>query len=77
MNKLVACLCIAFTLANFGCASMRRHPAVYGIVAGVAIGGTVAILTHHSCPKVVNGYPYDGTPPCPDPKTYDPDRKKN
>lgn len=44
---------------------MRKHPVVTGAVVGVAAGVTVAIITHHTCPKFYDGKPYDGTPPCP------------
>jgi hypothetical protein len=50
-----------------GCATMRRHPVVTGLVAGAAVGITVGILTHQkTCPqKTYDGSPYQGTPPCP------------
>jgi hypothetical protein len=72
MRKLL----VLSLLLTTGCATMRRHPAVTGMVAGVAIGGTIAILTRHTCPHTINGYPYDGTWPCPNPKTYDPGGRK-
>lgn len=58
-------LWIVVLLFSTGCASMRRHPIVYGVVAGVAVGATVALATRHNCGHVYDGKPYDGTPPCP------------
>lgn len=74
-TKLIAALCLALTFSNFGCAAMKRHPVLSGAVIGLAAGVTVAIATHHSCPHMINGYRYDGTPPCPGPD-YDPGGKK-
>lgn len=72
MNKLAA---IVLLLSIQGCATMRRHPVLTGVVGGAAIGVTVGLATRHTCPHMVNGYPYDGTPPCPNPATYDPGKK--
>ena len=48
------------------------------IAAGAAAGATIAIIQNRnaSCPHIINGYPYDGTPPCPNPVTYDPGGSK-
>lgn len=58
-------ICIFLSLALTSCAVMRKHPVVTGAVVGVAAGVTVAIVTHHTCPKIYDGKPYYGTPPCP------------
>lgn len=69
-------LIIFILLFTTGCASIRRHPVIYGMAAGAVTGATIAILTRHNCPHMINGYPYDGTPDaqghCPNPATYDP-----
>lgn len=56
---LIACMFLT------GCASMRRHPALYGIATGVAVGVTIAIVQRKGhCPPPYNS----GDPPCfPDP----------
>jgi hypothetical protein len=42
-----------------------RHPvATAAIVVGIA-GGIVAATRQWGCPNKIDGYPYDGTPPCP------------
>jgi hypothetical protein len=69
-------LVVLLLLVTTGCASLRHHPVLYGMAAGVATGATIAILTRHTCPHAINGYPYDGTPPCPNPATYDPGRSQ-
>ena len=68
-TKLEALLLI---LALTGCATIHRHPVAFGVVSGVAVAVTVSSLTRHVCPATINGYPYNGTPPCPNPATYDP-----
>jgi hypothetical protein len=52
----------------------RGHPTRTKIIIaaiGGGIGLTIALATRHNCPKKINGYVYDGTPPCPGPD-YDP-----
>lgn len=66
---------LVLCLSMLNCATMRRHPAVTGIVIGAAAGVTVGLLTQHHCPKYINGYPYDGNQkPCP--YNWDPGPKK-
>jgi hypothetical protein len=74
MNRLLTvCLLLASTT---GCAAMRRHPAITGMVAGGAVGLTLGLVYRPPhCPSMINGYPYNGTPPCPNPATYDPGGK--
>ena len=68
MKKLLA---IVLLLPLSGCAAMRRHPLATGIVTGIAVGATIAIVQnkHNSCPSTYDGKPYQGTPwgpyPCP------------
>lgn len=56
---------ILLLLPLSGCASMRRHPALYGIAIGAAAGATIALATRHTCPNTYEGHAYEGTPPCP------------
>ena len=42
-----------------------RHPVLVGLIAGGTIGGVIAIRQYHTCPSVIDGYGYQGTPPCP------------
>lgn len=46
------------------------------LAAGAVVGGEIALHQHDTCPKMINGYPYDGTPPCPNPATYDPGTRR-
>lgn len=49
-----------------GCATMRRHPKLIGLVVGCTAGVTIAIVTQRGhCPNTYDGRPYSGTPPCP------------
>lgn len=49
-----------------GCASMRRHPAIYGAVIGGGIMVTYSLAHRQGCPSVIDGYPYNGYGrPCP------------
>jgi hypothetical protein len=63
MKKLIGILLLLALTTN--CASMRRHPVIWGVTTGAAISLVVVVATHKSCPPVINGVPYDGTPPCP------------
>lgn len=70
-NFAVIALCWLLT----GCNYAARHPVrtkvgLIAIGAGTAVA--VALATRHTCPHTINGYPYDGTPPCPNSRTYDP-----
>lgn len=55
---------IALILATTGCATVRRHPVIFSLAAGAAVGTAVA-LTHRlgHCP----GEYRTGDPPCPPP----------
>jgi hypothetical protein len=50
-----------------GCATIRRHPVVTGIVVGAGVGIGVGLATrgHGHCPNVYDGRSYEGNPPCP------------
>ena len=56
---------------------VSRHPVYFMLILGGASAGGVAIgyhYLHQSCPSMINGYPYNGTPyngKCPG-KNYDP-----
>jgi hypothetical protein len=54
---------------------VSRHPTrtkAFFILGGAAVGTGIAIVTRRgSCPKFINGYAYNGTPPCPS-SNYDP-----
>jgi hypothetical protein len=65
--RRTTCIALALLMAapGLGCATMRRHPALTGVIAGAAIGTTVALATRHTCPSMYDGKPYQGTPPCP------------
>lgn len=55
----------------------RGHPTRTKLIIaaiGGGVGLTIALVTRHNCPKYINGYRYDGTPPCPG-KDYDPGGK--
>lgn len=69
----------ALVLSQTACvglrSNMRRHPAIYGIAAGAVAGVSIGLATRHTCPPMINGYRYDGTPPCPNPASYDPGGK--
>ncbi len=75
-SSMRVAMVFAFYLSLTGCASMRRHPLIYGAAIGATVGVTVALATRHTCPSMINGYPYSGSPPCPNPATYDPGGKK-
>lgn len=64
---LVKRLCLGFVLLSLiGCAAIRRHPAMTGMIAGSAVGITVGLVTRPGhCASVYDGKPYNGTPPCP------------
>jgi hypothetical protein len=52
-------------LMSMGCASMRRHPLIYGAIAGGAAGLTYGLLSRqHHCPAVP-GYPAGSGDPAP------------
>ena len=73
MKRLISiALCFALT----GCAAMKRHPVITAAVVTIPTVIVVAHFTTHNCPSVINGYPYSGTPPCPNPATYDPGKKR-
>jgi len=78
-KRLLSLALVFLTLANFGCAAGRwskRHPVAAGLIIGAGVGVGVGLATRRGhCPSVINGYPYNGTPPCPGP-TYDPNVKK-
>jgi uncharacterized protein YceK len=63
--KIIALLLVVSMLS--GCATMRRHPVVTGIIAGAGVGIGVGLATrgHGHCPNTYEGRPYSGTPPCP------------
>lgn len=61
MRAAIALFCCALS----GCATVRRHPAITGLVVGAAAGTTIALATRHNCPHVYDGKAYEGTPPCP------------
>jgi hypothetical protein len=42
-----------------------RHPAIVGLIAGGGITLGIALSHRQTCPSVITGYPYTGTPPCP------------
>ena len=42
-----------------------RHPVLLGLIAGGTIGTVVAIKQYHTCSHRIDGFPYDGTYPCP------------
>lgn len=68
---LVACLFLT------GCNFAHRHPVIVKVVPSmIAVPVAYALSHQHTCPSVINGYPYSGTPPCPNPATYDPGRKR-
>lgn len=69
-------LLILLCLPQVSCVTMHRHPVIMGVVIGGAAGVTAGLLTRHTCPHMINGYYYDGTPPCPNPATYDPGPKR-
>ncbi|HEY6766618.1 MAG TPA: hypothetical protein VI386_17805 [Candidatus Sulfotelmatobacter sp.] len=71
MKKLSIITLICLT----GCTTMRRHPVAYGVLIGASAGVAIGLATRHTCPSMINDYPYEGTPPCPNPKTYDPGEK--
>lgn len=75
MKTAMTIVLAAILALTSACATMRRHPALTGVVAGTVAGVSIALATHHSCPHMVNGYPYDGTAPCPGPN-YEPDGKR-
>lgn len=51
-------------LSLTGCATVRRHPVLYGIATGVAVGVTIALIEKRGhCP----GEYVTGDPPCPPP----------
>jgi hypothetical protein len=54
---------------------MSKHPTktkVLFIISGGIIGGVIAYETRPgTCPSIINGYAYNGTPPCPS-SNYDP-----
>lgn len=59
MKKLIP---ITLMLSMTGCATVRRHPVVFGLVTGAAVGVTIALVQRHGhCP----GEYTTGDPPCP------------
>jgi hypothetical protein len=66
MQLRIALILIACFVLN-GCATMRRHPVVTGIIVGAGIGIGVGLATrgHGHCPNTYENRPYSGTPPCP------------
>jgi hypothetical protein len=42
-----------------------RHPLLTSAIIVGAVGGIVASTRQWGCPSHIDGYPYDGTPPCP------------
>lgn len=64
MIRIVAILLlVSFILLSSGCATVRRHPRLTGLVVGAAAGTTAALLTRHGTCPTYDGY--HGTPPCP------------
>jgi hypothetical protein len=54
-----------------GCASMRRHPAIYGLAIGAGVGIAAGLITKGvNCPQTeYEGKPYSGrSPGCPKPE---------
>lgn len=64
MMKPSIALALALSLLMTGCATVRRHPLIFSLAAGAAVGATIA-LTHRigHCP----GEYKSGDPPCPPP----------
>jgi hypothetical protein len=61
---LVAILCLSLT----GCATIRRHPVVTGLVVGAAAGAVIGYeMRVKHCTYTYDGQPYSGTT-CPAPK---------
>ena len=80
LAKLAMAACLVCLLAaSTACAGLRenvrRHPAAWGAGSAAVVTLAIVLATRHPCPRRVNGYPYDGTPPCPNPATYDPGPK--
>lgn len=61
MNKLIVILLCISMLLMTGCATVRRHPVLFGLATGVAVGITIAVVERKGhCPP-----PYtSGDPPC-------------
>jgi len=68
MMKIVS-LALSFCLlccVETGCASMRRHPVIYGVVIGGVVGTTYGLTHREGCPSTIDGYSYNGYGhPCP------------
>jgi len=76
MKRLQRLLSLVLVLTT-GCTAIHRHPVAFTVVSigvGVGVGVIVSKVTTTNCPSMINGYPYQGTPPCPGPN-YDPGRK--
>lgn len=46
----------------------QKHPTRTKVLTALGIGSiglVIGLTQRHSCPKVYDGKPYDGTPPCP------------
>jgi hypothetical protein len=53
---------IALILSMTGCATIRRHPVIFSLAAGAAVGATIALTNRLGhCP----GEYRTGDPPCP------------
>jgi hypothetical protein len=62
-------LLLVLCLALNGCSFYRGHPTRVKVsiaIAGAAAGAGIALASRRgTCPKVYDGHPYNGTPPCP------------
>lgn len=63
--KPIALLLIVSMLS--GCATIHRHPKATALIVATAVGTAAGYKLGHQkpCPSVINGVPYNGTPPCP------------
>jgi hypothetical protein len=63
--RLISAILACALLTN--CATIHRHPKATAIVVGAGVGIGVGLVVGYrkGCPSHVDGYPYDGTPPCP------------
>jgi hypothetical protein len=74
--KIISVLLMVAMLS--GCATIRRHPVVTGIVVGAGVGIGVGLATRqHSCPYSYEGHPYGSGTTCPwKPVDPSPDHRK-
>lgn len=64
---LIQCVAIALIVSTLsGCATIHRHPKLTALVIGAAAGTAIGLATYQKpCPSHIDGYGYNGTPPCP------------